>query len=304
MSNKKSIITLSDHNYFEMLIELIESIKRFKQSYEVDICVLDAGLNSDQLKILSSKVTNIKKAEWDIKIPNYKVKGKEWLKSQVSRAFLPKYFPNYEKYLWIDCDAWVNDWSSVELYFQACDNGKLGITQTIGPGYKITSKVNWLFGKLAIIKSQNFKHAIKSKIGTDKARKLAFAPHINIGVFSLEKNSKGWSLWQNNLSETLKAGNIFGSEGLAINMSVYIDDLETEFLPLNCNWITSNLLPKYDENQKTFVEPYLPNYKIGIMHLAAGIWKDGKDMRVDKSIKIELETLDNKKINKSLRFDI
>ena len=47
----------------------------------------------------------------------------------------------------------------VELYFKACDNGKLGITQTIGPGYKITSKVNWLFGKLAIIKSQNFKHA-------------------------------------------------------------------------------------------------------------------------------------------------
>ena len=162
--------------------------------------------------------------------------------------------------------------------------------------------VNWLFGKLALIKSQNFKHAVKSKIGYDKARKLAFAPHINIGVFSLEKNSKGWSSWQNNLSQTLKSGNIFGSEGLAINMSVYIDDLETEFLPLNCNWITSNLLPKYDTQSQTFVEPYLPNHKIGIMHLAAGIWKDGKDMRVDKSIKIEIETLNNKKIFKSLRF--
>ena len=34
---------------------------------------------------------------------------------------------------------------------------------------------------------------------------------------------------------------------LAINMSVYIDELETEFLPLNCNWIASNLLPKFDE---------------------------------------------------------
>ena len=85
-------------------------------------------------------------------------------------------------------------------------------------------------------------------------------------------------------------------------MAVYIDDLETEFLPLNCNWITSNLLPKYDENQKTFVEPYLPNYKIGIMHLAAGIWKDGKDMRIDKSIEIDIENLDNKKIKRSLRF--
>ena len=177
-------------------------------------------------------------------------KKQEWLKSQVSRVFSPRYFPKYEKYLWIDCDAWVQDWSSVDLYFKACENGKLGITQTMGPGYKIMSKVNWLFGKNNIIKSQNFKHAISSKIGIEKARKLAFAPHVNIGVFSLEKDSSCWNNWQNNLNKTLSAGNIFGSEGLAINMSVYIDEVETEFLPLNCNWIASNLLPKFDENLK------------------------------------------------------
>ena len=300
---KNVIVSLADANYFPLLDELVDSIKRFKQSESVAICILDAGLKQDQKDSLSKKVDEIINAEWDIEVPGYKVKGKEWLKSQVSRAFLPKYFPNYKKYLWIDCDAWVNDWNCIDLYFKACDDGKLGITQTIGPGYKITSKVNWLFGKLALIKSQNFKHAVKSKIGYTDARKLAFAPHINIGVFSLEKDSKGWSTWQNNLEKTLKAGNIFGSEGLAINMSVYIDDLETEFLPLNCNWITSNLLPKYDQKQNTFVEPYLPNYKIGIMHLAAGIWKDGKDMRVDKTIKIELETLDKNKILKSLRYN-
>ena len=300
---KNVIVSLADANYFPLLEELIDSIKRFKESENVAICILDAGLTQEQKEKLSNKVEEIKSAEWDIEVKESKIEGKEWLKSQVSRAFLPKYFPAYEKYLWIDCDAWVNNWSCLELYFKACDNGKLGITQTIGPGYKITSKVNWLIGKLAIIKSQNFKHALKSKIGYDKARKLAFAPHINIGVFSLEKNSTGWITWQNNLEKTLKAGNIFGSEGLAINMSVYIDDLKTEFLPLNCNWITSNLLPKYDEQQKTFVEPYLPNYKIGIIHLAAGIWKDGKDMRVDKSVQIEIETLNNKKIFKSLRYN-
>ena len=300
---KNVIVSLADANYFPLLEELINSIKKFKESENVAICILDSGLTQDQKEKLSKIVDEIKSAEWDIEVRQNKVKDKEWLKSQVSRAFLPKYFPNYEKYLWIDCDAWVNDWDAVELYFKACENGKLGITQTIGPGYKITSKVNWLVGKLAIIKSQNFKHAVKSNIGYDNARKLAFAPHINIGVFSLEKDSIGWRTWQNNLEKTLKAGNIFGSEGLAINMSVYIDNLETEFLPLNCNWITSNLLPKYDEKRDTFVEPFLPNYKIGIMHLAAGIWKDGKDMRVDKSIKIELETLDKNKILKSLRYN-
>jgi len=300
---KNVIVSLADSNYFPLLNELIDSIKRFKDSSEVAICILDAGLSDEQKLQLSSKVDEIKNAEWDIKVPDTKIKGREWLKSQVSRAFLTKYFPSYEKYLWIDCDAWVNDWKSIELYFKACDDGKLGITQTIGPGYKITSRVNWVFGKLAIIKSQNFKHAVNSNISYEKARKLAFAPHINIGVFSLEKNSNAWKSWQENLKETLKAGEIFGSEQLAMNISVYVDNIETEFLPLNCNWITSNLLPKFDEEKDTWVEPYLPNYKIGIMHLAAGIWKDNKDMRLNKEIKIDIKTIKGKILNKSLRFN-
>ena len=299
---ENTIVSLADEKYFNLLEELIESIKRFPKSKDLAICILDAGLNENQIDKIKNKVDEIKKAEWDIEVPAIKVRGKEWLKSQVSRAFLPRYFPNYKKYLWIDCDAWVNDWSSVELYFKACTDGKLGITQSIGPGYKILSKVKWLFGKLAIIKSQNFKHAISSKINIDKARKLAFAPHINIGVFSLEKNSDCWNVWQKNLEQTIKHGRLFGSEGLAINLSVYVDDVDTEFLPLRCNWITSNLLPKFDENNKEFVEPYLPNNKIGIIHLAAGLWKDGKDMRLDDSIKIEIRSLNNNPLSKSLRF--
>ena len=299
---KNVIVSLADSNYFNLLNELIDSIKHFDKNNTTAICILDAGLEKEQVNKLKSKVDEIKSAEWDIQVSSIKVKGKEWLKSQVSRAFLPKYFPNYNKYLWIDCDAWVNDWSSIELYFKACENGKLGITQTLGPGYRIMSKVNWLFGKIAIIKSQNFKHAISSKIGMEKARKLAFAPHVNIGVFSLEKNSNCWDVWQKNLETTLKSGKIFGSEGLAINMSIYIDNVETEFLPLNCNWIASNLLPKFDEKNHTFVEPYLPNNKIGIMHLAAGIWDDKRDMRIDSSVKIQIKTLENKNVSKSLRF--
>ena len=296
------IVSLADANYFDLLNELVDSIKSFKESSEVAICILDAGLSSEQIEILSKKVDEIKKAEWDIEVPGYKVRGKEWLKSQVSRAFLPKYFPNYDKYLWIDCDAWVHDWASIDLYFKACEKGKLGITQTMGPGYKIMSKAKWIFGKIALIKSQNFKHAVSSKIGLNNARKLAFAPHINIGVFSLKGDSPCWNNWQKNLVKTLSSGKIFGSEGLAINMSVYIDEVETEFLPLNCNWIASNLLPKFNEKKNIFVEPYLPNYKIGIMHLAAGIWRDNKDMRVNKDIQIEIKTLEDKTVLKSLRY--
>ena len=300
--NKNTIITLADSNYYHMLQELIDSIKNHPESKNISICVLDAGLTEDQIKNLEKKVYKIKKADWDIEVPFYKTVGKEWLKSQVSRAFLPNYFPEFEKYLWIDCDAWVNSWDSIELYFKACNEGRLGITQTMGPGYRIMAKVKWIFGKYAEIKSQNYKHAISSGINQKDARILAFAPHLNIGVFSLHKNSPCWNVWQENLKKTLSGGKIFGSEGLAINMSVYLNNVNTEFLPLTCNWIASNLLPKYDERNNKFVEPFLPNNIIGIMHLAAGIWENGVDMRNSKDVRINIETLDGKKVLKSLRY--
>ena len=99
---KNVIVSLADSNYFPLLDELINSIKRFKESNNIAICILDAGLTIEQKETLSTKVDEIKSAEWDIEVPDSKVKGREWLKSQVSRAFLPKYFPSYEKYLWID----------------------------------------------------------------------------------------------------------------------------------------------------------------------------------------------------------
>ena len=65
---KNVIVSLADSNYFDLLNELIDSIKQFSESSSTAICILDAGLNENQKKILSSKVDEIKSAEWDIKV--------------------------------------------------------------------------------------------------------------------------------------------------------------------------------------------------------------------------------------------
>ena len=54
--NKKTIITLADSTYFPLLEELVNSIRKFKESADTDICVLDAGLNSSQIEKISSSV--------------------------------------------------------------------------------------------------------------------------------------------------------------------------------------------------------------------------------------------------------
>ena len=292
------IVSLADSNYFELLNELIDSIKRFDESKNVAICILDAGLTEDQKLKLSQKVDDIKSAEWDIKVSAFKVKGKEWLKSQVSRAFLPKYFPGYEKYLWIDADAWVNKWEALDLYFKGSNANKLAISTSADRSYGRVLRADWLIGSIAKVKSQNYKHAKSSGFSETVARKIALMPHLNIGVFCLNADAPHWVVWQKNLKQALSSGKIFGSEQVAMNIAIYVDDLEIEILPAYCNWTLIYRL-KFDTVNNTFVEPYLPNHEIGIIHLAG---KTSDVVRFNKNHLSEIKTLEGKIIKKSLRF--
>ena len=294
----RAIISLADSKYFELLNELIDSVLSFKESESVSICILDAGLEPDQVKILKNKVYKIVKAKWDIEVPEYKIQGREWLKSQVSRAFLPDYFPGFKKYLWIDADAWVNDWSAVELYFKGSNNQTLSISSSADRAYGRVLRADWIFSNIAFIRSQNYKHAKSSGFSNQISRTVALMPHLNIGVFCLENNAPHWLVWQKNLRVALKKGRIFGSEQVAMNISIYHDNLKVEILPAYCNWYALDKL-KYDQNNKTFVENYLPNHKIGIIHLAG---KHNDKYRLFKNNFIEVVTLDNKTIKTNVRF--
>ena len=293
------IISLADSNYFELLNELVDSIKSFKESNNTAICIMDAGLTDEQKSILKNKVDEIKSADWDIEVPDFKIKGREWLKSQVSRAFLPKYFPNYKKYLWIDADAWVNSWEAIELYFKGCENDKLSIATSADRAYGRVLRAESFLGSFAKIKSQNYKHAKSSGFSEKIARQVALKPHLNIGVFALEVNATHWKVWQKNLKIALQSGKIWGSEQIAMNITIYCDDLPVEILPAYCNWTNINGL-KYDKVQDTLVEPYLPNHKIGIVHFAG---KNNDEIRNNKNYISKIETIDGDIIDIKLRFN-
>ena len=296
---KNVIISLADANYFELVNELVDSIKNHKQSENVAICIMDAGLKSEQIEILDKKVDIIKKAEWDIEVSSSKVKDREWLKSQVSRAFLPRYFPGYDKYLWIDADAWVNSWYAIELYFKGCDDKKLAIATSADRAYGRVLRADWFFRSFARIKSQNYKHAKSSGFSEKIAREVALKPHLNIGVFALESNAPHWEVWQKNLKKALSSGKIWGSEQIAMNITIYSDKLDVEILPAYCNWTLIEDL-KLDEKRNTLVEPYLPNHEIGIVHFAG---KHNDKIRNNKEFVSKIQTTEGKIIEKKLRFN-
>ena len=61
-----------------------------------------------EIDILKNIGAIIEKAKWDIQVPDYKVRGRNHLKTQFARAFIPDYFTGYKIYIWLDADTWIN----------------------------------------------------------------------------------------------------------------------------------------------------------------------------------------------------
>ena len=196
-------------------------------------------------------------------------------------------------------DAWVNSWYAIELYFKGCDDKKLAIATSADRAYGRVLRADWFFRSFARIKSQNYKHAKSSGFSEKIAREVALKPHLNIGVFALQSNAPHWEVWQKNLKKALSSGKIWGSEQIAMNITIYSDKLDVEILPAYCNWTLIEAL-KLDEKRNTLVEPYLPNHEIGIVHFAG---KNNDEIRNNKEFVSKIQTTEGKIIEKKLRFN-
>ena len=308
MSNRVTIVSLADSKYFDLLNELVESIIAYPQSKEVSICILDGGLEKKQIEILEKKVYKIVVPKIDLQINRLGLEKKPYLQGICARLFLRDIFPEFDKYIWIDSDAWVNSWVAIDHLLKGSANGKLSIASMSDRHTGRVLKVKWFFRGAGVVKSQNYKHAISSGYNLAISRKVGLEPHLNAGVFCLEKNSNFWDVWLKEFNFAVKKGRIFGSDQIAINIAVHILGQPVDILPHYCNWIPyavddvcTNTL--FSENTKLFVEKYTPNHPIGIMHLAGGIKIDNCDIRFDKDAKVKIYTTENKLIKKSLRFE-
>ncbi len=298
MTKEKIIVSSCDNKYFHLLKELFLSIKKTNLFNEYDFAVLDTGMDLNQLNYLKDNKVIIAKARWDVKVPQYKILGRNHLKTQTARAFLPDYFPNFKIYIWLDADLWLNDEDSFLLYEKGAFKNSLAITPQVDRAYYKLASVEWFFNFPKRIKTINYKNIGKS-VSKKLAKKYAFHATLNAGAFAIKSNSLIWDVFQKNVKLASKKGRIFGTDQVALALSVYEDKIPTEFLPSYCNWMCEFNLPFFDENKKIFIEPYLPHNPIALIHLA-GLDK----IRSNKHMLSSIKTLNGNVIQRSLRFNV
>ncbi len=297
MKKDKIIVSSADSKYFFLLKELFLSLDRSGILSDYQFSILDTGLTEEQKIFFLDNSVIIKEAIWNTPVPKFKILGRENLKTQVARAYLPDYFQNYKLYIWLDADMWLNDIESFYFYENGALNDKLTIVPQSDRAYVKNANVEWLFGFPKKIKTINYKNISKS-ISKSLGRKYAFHSTLNAGAFAINDNVNIWKCFQKNIKLAAKKGRIFGTDQVALALSIYEDGLPSEFLPAYCNWMCEFNMPKFDNKKNQFVEPYIPNNPIALVHLA-GL----DDIRQDKNILSDIETIDGLHIKKSLRYN-
>ena len=298
MKKDKIIVSSADSKYFFLLKELFLSLDKSGILSDYQFSILDTGLTEEQRIFFLDNSVIIKEAIWNTSVPKFKILGRDNLKTQVARAYLPDYFEDYKLYIWLDADMWLNDIKSFILYEKGAFNNKLTIVPQSDRAYVKNANVEWLFGFPKKIKTINYKNISKS-ISKSLGRKYAFHSTLNAGAFAINDNVNIWKCFQKNIKLAAKKGRIFGTDQVALALSIYEDGLPSEFLPAYCNWMCEFNMPKFDSENGQFVEPYIPNHPISLVHLA-GL----DDIRLDKNILSDVETLDGLQIKKSLRFNV
>ncbi len=283
-----------DHNYFPLLREMIYSVKRFHQSGNIEFAIIDGGLSNDDREWLRANVQHVHAPEWPSRTAEKKAGGKNYLKSCVCRPWLNTYFPGYDLYIWLDADTWVQNWEAIELYIRGAMTGKLAAAGQVDRGYPRSTRIKW-FGPLPIKLSGFYFSNAKRAFGLSVAKKLFPFHVLQAGVFALRGDAPHWAHWQGLVLKAVKRGKVFTAEQLCMGVMCHLDGLPVEVLPAWTNWLCE-FAPPLDTVKGQFVEPFLPNHPIGIMHISGF-----DDMRRDRSVKTELSKLNGEIYQGSLR---
>jgi lipopolysaccharide biosynthesis glycosyltransferase len=260
--SRSIIVSGCNSSYSPLFNGLLSSIETARCS-TLDIGLLDVGLTSAEHNEYTRRGVTVVKPKWDCDLKLFHVAPNEFFKAMTARPILPKYFPGYDLYMWIDADAWVQDINAINLYMSSAQTHGFAATPEVdrsySPGYGNRSVISW-------------RHDCFSRCFDDKiARQLAFYPMVNCGVFAARANAPHWDLWSNVLAEILgrKRELFFFADQIALNMVIRCHPVKTAFLPATFNWMCNRARPICSDDGSYFMEPNPPFQMIGIVHLTA-----------------------------------
>ena len=270
------ICSAADAGYFPLLKGLVDSLAAGPVSRRLPLGILDLGFTAEQRAWLASRGVLLREPGWDVDFPG-RDQAPSHYRAMTARPFLPRHFPGWDYYLWIDADAWVQDDRVLTVFLDEAARGRLAIVPEMDRGY-------WTMYKPPKLWTQNHK-AVAWGLGVHAGYRLGRNPILNTGVFALAADAPHWALWAAAHARMLNRRrrlppyrddpfNFFIAEQTALNTVVFGEAQPFGLLPATANWFCGKGTPKWDAARRMLVEPHPPYQPLAIIHLAGAGMKE------------------------------
>lgn len=253
------IVTAANEAVVPLLRGLIGSLHQWEPRPFTNLACFDLGLAPESRGWVAHHASHIVEPGWDLPVDATLRAEKSDLRAYTVRPFLPKYFPGYDIYLWIDADAWVQERFALAWCFAAAVDGALAAAPHVDRAYRHTPDlVGWRMSRL------------QAYFGQEAASRVLWDMYFNAGVFALRADAPHWAHWAKWFNAGLTATNgKLCCDQTALNYALWTEHLPVSPLPALCNWLCHLAPPGYDLTRERFCEPLAPGQPIGILHLTA-----------------------------------
>ncbi|MEI6202529.1 MAG: hypothetical protein WCP68_11315 [Enhydrobacter sp.] len=258
MTEKAIAITGGDAAYFDLMRDCIGSLRATAEGRALALGILDCGLTAEQRDWCRDQGAVLVEPVWDFEFPG-REKLKDGYKALTARPFLPRYFPGFDLYLWIDGDCWVQQGDALSLFLAAARTGALAVAPEI---HRSMRHYRHAWTEFSTINGAAYAECFDK----ETAERLIRYPLINAGVFALKADAPHWAGWAELLGEALqRSANM--TDQIALNVLVYDRGFACEPLPSRCNWPIHHATPAWEAARGLFVEPAMPYDPLGILHM-------------------------------------
>lgn len=264
---KVIVVSAANSPYFKLLQGWAASIRDKPESDRLSLGVLDVGLKAEELRELDAGGIRVEKPGWDFDL-GLQQGAAEHYKAQVARPFLPKYFPDFDAYIWMDADTWVQRWWVFDLLLQAVQAGAMAIVPELDRAYPARDtelRVERALGIPYRITSYAYRRYLDI-YGKETAWRCFDLPVLNAGVFALAADAPHWEVWRREYQRALFRSKRHGLDQISLGYLRAHQIVPFEFLPATCNWLVHLARPAFDPARGLLVEPYIPHQEIAVIH--------------------------------------
>ncbi len=248
------IVTGANSDYFQLLLEMTDSLREHRTARGIPLGIFDFGLSETERTILRDR------AEFIVQpTSKFGIHCREGWGNQAyeSRLFMPEYFPGYDVYVWMDCDAWLQRGDALDKFVSGAVNNSAAVVAEIDPDYRIGRRHAFRVLKTFV-----------RGYGWGRGLWLYRKPHFNVGVFAIHVDAPHWSAWQNRaLAAIRRTRTTYPHDQFAFNQAVYQDILPVEILPSEFNYIVGMASPVWDPERQCFLTADATR-ELAIVHLA------------------------------------